>query len=76
MTTLLSVGYPQAMVQNQVYALPAVKVNVFATLACEIANDSAFAVKGTVAATTPTDVAAAFIRCTTGTTGIITLKIG
>jgi hypothetical protein len=74
MTQLLSIGYPQAMVQNQVYALPSRKVTVFATLACEVANDDAFAVKATVAAATPTDVAATFIRCTTGTTGLISLK--
>lgn len=65
-TVLLSAGLIHTLVQDQVYALPAVKVTVQSSLALETANDTAFATNGTVAANTPTAVAAIFVRCTTG----------
>jgi len=72
-TTKLDMGYPQTLVQNQVYALPSVETTVFSTLALDIGNEPTFAVPGTIAAVTPTICSAAFVRCTTGSP-IVTLK--
>lgn len=65
-TELLSCGLIHTFVQNQVYALPAVKVTIQSSLALETANDTAFATNGTIAANTPTVASAIFVRCTTG----------
>jgi len=63
MTTLLSIGYPQAIVQDQVYALPTRNCYIFSDVALQISNDSAFAASQAVSANTPTLATGTFVRC-------------
>lgn len=67
-TTLLSIGYPQSMVQNQIYALPARRV-LFSTDAAaptiQTADDVAFALPIAITLTNgQAELGAAFIRVT------------
>ena len=67
MPTLLSIGYPQTMTQNEVYALPACKVTVLAQVAVEhsVQVGAGFvALTGSETVGAPT--AGGFLRCTTG----------
>lgn len=69
-TQLLSIGYPQAMVQNQIYALPARQTRLFTSDAAptlQQSNDVAF--PNNVAVTLVDGaaiVSGGFIRCTSG----------
>ena len=70
---VLSIGYPIALTQNQVYAVPGRLVHIFASAAIEISDDGVTFVAATGANTVGIFCSAAFLRCT-GTTGIVTLK--
>ena len=70
---VLSIGYPIALTQNQVYAVPARLVHIFASAVVEISNDGVAFVAATGANTVGIFCSAGFLRCT-GTTGIVTLK--
>lgn len=74
MPTQLSIGYPQTMVQNEVYALPSTKVRVQSQLAVEhsVQSGSGF-IALTGSETIGAETGAAFLRCTTGAC-IVTLK--
>lgn len=69
MTTLLSIGYPQTMVQSVTYALPARAVYVFGGGTVEISNDGS----NWTAIGTTNPVAAAFIH-NTGSDALVCLK--
>ena len=73
-TTLLSVGYVQPMVQNQVYALPARHCKLFTDTAAAtlVQSDTlAFTVSVTLTLTDgQADVAGGFIKCTSGAINI------
>lgn len=77
-TTLLSVGYPQEIVQNQVYALPARRVLLFsqdATPTFFQSNEVAFITSVAVTlANGQAELAGTFIKCTSASPGPITLK--
>lgn len=75
-TEVLSIGPPQLMVQNIVYALPAVKVTMFTNTAgtYEQASILAGPFIATVAlAGGQVELAGAFVRCTTASP-TVTLK--
>lgn len=72
--TKLDFGYPQSLVQNQVYALPSKESNIYSTANLDVANDVAFTTNSTITALTSTVCSAAFVRCTAATNCIITLK--
>lgn len=73
-STQLSIGYPQTLVQNQVYALPSSRVRVQSQLAVEHSvQESAGFVALTGAETTGAETSAAYLRCTAGAC-IVTLK--
>ena len=65
---LLSIGYPQVIVQNTIYALPARRVVMFSQDAAPTffqSNDPAFATSVAVALTNgQAELAGGFIRCT------------
>lgn len=75
MTTLLSVGYVQPMVQNQVYALPASRAILFCDTAAATFEQSAtlaftLAVALALDANEQAEVAGGFIRCTSGNVNV------
>jgi len=78
--TLLSIGIPQAIVQNQVYALPAKKCLLMTDVAAATIQHStteAFTSNVAVNISTGTygpgqaEIAGGFIRCTSGNINII-----
>ena len=78
MTTLLSVGYPQTMTQNQVFALPATRCLLFTeTVAATIVQSNDVAMGTTAPVTLPAtgmaEVSGGFIKCTSGNI-VVTLK--
>lgn len=74
---LLSVGYPQQMLQDVIYALPASRVRLFTSDAAptiEQSNSSTFADNVAITlADGMADLAGGFIRCTSGNI-TVTLK--
>lgn len=76
-TELLSIGPPTAMVQNQIYALPASRVLLFTDAAAptiQQSNTVAFTANVAVALTNgQMELAGGFIRCTSGNI-TVTLK--
>ena len=77
-TTLLSVEYPQTIVQNQVYALPARRVLLFSQDASPTffqSNEIAFTTSVAITLTNgQAELAGVFLKCTSATPGPITLK--
>lgn len=77
-TTLLSIGYPQVMVQNQIYALPAARCLLFTDTAAatiEQENDTTFASGVALTlASGQAEVAGGFIRCTSGNINVVLKK--
>lgn len=73
-TQLLSVGYPQALVQNQVYALPNKKVTIATTADVNVSNDIAFGTSNSIAATNGSQISAFAFLKTAATNAIVTLK--
>jgi len=73
-TEALTMGPAHTLVQNTVYALPALKGTIQSTAALETANDTAFTTNGTVAANVPTTVSAMFVRCTVSGGAIVSIK--
>jgi len=75
MVEILSAGPTYLMIQNQIYALPARPCRVQATAAVEVSQTTATTGFATLAsATTGVECFAKFIRNTTGTTTLITVK--
>lgn len=74
----ISIGYPQPIVQNTVYALPARRVLLFSDASAPtfvMANDFAFATSVPVVLTNgQAEIAAAFIKCTSASPGNIVVK--
>jgi hypothetical protein len=74
----ISIGYPQPILQNVVYALPARRVLLFSDAASPtfvMANDFAFATSIPVVLTNgQAEIAAAFIKCTSASPGNIVVK--
>lgn len=67
MPTALSMGYPQTMTQNEVYALPACNVRVLAEVAIEHSVQvGAGFVALTGSETVGAETSGGFVRCTTG----------
>jgi hypothetical protein len=77
-TTLLSVGYAQPIVQNQIYALPARRVLLFTQDVAPTyfqSSDVSFAVSVAVTLVNgQAELAGGFLRCTSAAPGPITLK--
>jgi hypothetical protein len=77
-TQLLSVGYPQPITQNTIFALPSRRVRMFSPDAGATffqANDVSFAVSVAVTLVDGmADLAGGFLRCTSANPTIITLK--
>ena len=71
MATVLSIGYPIAIVQNTVYALPARQVHLFANDAVEISADNSNWKAATGANTVGIFVSAGWLRCTGGNTTVV-----
>jgi hypothetical protein len=65
-TTLISIGYPQTLVQSVVYALPSKLHYIHSTLAVEISPDGTTWDALTNADTVGAYSSGSFIRCTTG----------
>lgn len=61
---LLSIGYPQTLIQNQVYATPTRAANVYCNENLQFCNDTAFTTSSTLNANSPIRVSAIFVRCT------------
>lgn len=77
-TEKLNIGPPSSLLQNIIYALPAVAVNCYSTTALEVSNTTSttsFTLVTGVSntATGGTKLSACFIRCTTSAT-LISLK--
>lgn len=67
MGVLISIGYPQTLTQNQVYALPSRVVRVMSQVAVEHSvQEGAGFVALTGAETVGAETAGGFIRCITG----------
>lgn len=76
-TEVIPMGVPFSMVQNTIYALPAVKCTLFTTGAPTLqqSTDVGFTANVAVALTNgQMEVAGGFIRCTTAGPQLITLK--
>lgn len=77
-TQKIDIGYPIAVVQSQVYALPSKAVTMFNTQSVNIANDIGMTSPQVVAAVTgtavPIKISGGFIQCTAATNCTITLK--
>lgn len=77
-TQLLSVGYPQPITQNTIFALPARRVLMFTPDAAPTffqANDVSFAVSVAVTLVNgQAELAGGFLRCTSAAPTVITLK--
>ena len=77
-TTLLSIGYAQPIVQNQIYALPGRRVLLFSQDAAPTffqSSDVAFTTSVAVTlANGQAELAGGFLKCTSGAPGPITLK--
>jgi len=71
MTTVLSIGYPIAIVQNTVYALPARQVHLTAKDAVEYSVDNSNWTALTGANTTGVFTSAGWLRCTGSNTTVV-----
>jgi hypothetical protein len=65
--TTLTIGNLLELTQNVVYAMPARRVLLFSNVALQVDNDDAFGSSASISANASVEVAAAFVRCTTGT---------
>jgi hypothetical protein len=65
-TEMLLVGPITTLTQNVVYAMPGIQCLLFSNVALQQSNTSDFALNSAVAALTSVEIAAAYIRCTTG----------
>lgn len=74
-TTLLSIGPQQSIIQNTVYAMPAVTVRVHALAAVEISADGSAFNALTGAETVGAEAASGFIRCPGGNTTLYLKRI-
>lgn len=74
----LSVGYAQQLITNVIYALPGMTVRIFVDGAAPTlfqSNDSAFTVSvAVVLVDGQAELAGGFIRCTSASAPLITLK--
>jgi len=77
-TQLLSIGYPQAITQNTIYALPSKRVLLFTQDAAPTffqSTDVSFAVSVAVTLVNgQAELAGGFLRCTSAAPGPILLK--
>lgn len=74
-TTLLSIGPQQSIIQNTVYAMPAVTVRVHALAAVEISADGTTWNALTGSETIGAEAASGFIRCPGGNTTLYLKRI-
>jgi hypothetical protein len=77
-TQLLSIGYPQSIIQNQIYALPSRKCTLFCDTAAVTlfqANDLAFTAPFAITLTGgQSQVAGGFLKCTSAGPVLVSLK--
>lgn len=70
-TEVLSLGYPHNILQNVVYAMPAVACRVHALAAVEISVDGSAWDALTGAETVGAEAASVFLRCPSGNTTVV-----